>query len=763
MKSKSLLLLLGSYLSVVCAWGQTYNVSIPNSSTGYTAFSDQLTLNPSDLNDTALGQALSTLAKILTWDVTSQSFVVQTKSASGKWTRNPTLSVGEGFYCIPSGTGISVPFTGTASATPTPIASFSIYPPTANYYLLGSQTYTATPPNAKYTYFDITGFTAPPAGVSLFRAKTSVFANTPVFSAPFTSPKDWNEYQYNGTSWSPSVPKINLGEAVWIGPRPCQLEGTVTDNNGNPVPNCEVSLSDGQFAFTDANGNYSFSIGSIITSYTVSVFPPCGWTIANDSQFVTPGNCPTMVPAFVLTPETGGNPKKSDLAVVVVYVNNNTRSSPYPCPNNTGSYFVYYYNKCGPTVNAGKATLQVALSSYVQYGTFATPGTPSWSQTPPASGGPATPGIGTTPLVTGNTLNFTLGKLPAGAVGEIQIPVQVSASVITTSGSATVVQTTATISPVATDAHPADNVFTCSRPARCAADPNSKIVEPEGCGPTGLINSQPLTYTIQFENDGSAPAFQVVVTDQLDPGLDPSTLQILGASANYDFNLTGNQMTFTFPNINLSDVDDDPAGSTGFISYQVQPLAGLADGTMITNEASIVFDENPPVLTDTTTNTITSTPMPSAGFTVTPAVGSADATNNFTYTGGSAGATFFWDFGPDAIPPTSTDMNPSDIVFPPNGLTTVNLQVSADGCTSAAASYLLNVGVPILNITPTDSNQFVLSWEGDGYSLQQSSILTNPVPWQSFSQPLTQVGATYFTPPIGVSNVTTFFRLTDQP
>jgi hypothetical protein len=319
------------------------------------------------------------------------------------------------------------------------------------------------------------------------------------------------------------------------------------------------------------------------------------------------------------------------------------------------------------------------------------------------------------------------------------------------------------IYPLATDAYPIDNQYILSTLARCSFDPNDKAVVPAGCGPAGLVNNQPLTYTVQFQNLGSAPAFSVVVTDLLDPSLDPSTLKILGASASYVFNLNGNQMTWTFPNINLPDATDNPPGSHGFISYQVQPLAGLADGTVITNQASIVFDKNPPVLTAITTNTITSATLASASFTVTPRQGSANHTNDFTYTGGTAGAEFYWDFGPNAIPPTSSDMNPSGVVFPADGLSGVTLQVSSGDCTDTSASYLLSVGEPTLNIAPAGTNQFVLSWKGDGYKLQQSSTLSSPVPWQTMSPSLTQVGATYFTPPITTSNATTFFRLTDQP
>lgn len=758
MKSKPLLSLLGFCLSALCAWGQTtytYNLAnVPGGPVGYTMFGSQLNLNPGDLESSPLGMSLSRLAKVYTWSPVTQTFTTSTKLINGSWNIDPVLTTGQGFYCTdPNGTGLNnVPFTGTANASPTPISPFT---PDTMFYLLTSQDYISG--QSLYQYSDITGYPTPlTPGVSLFRAKTSLLGiPAGVISTPFTSLGDWNEYWYDGTQWNPSTPSINVGEAVWIGPTICSIQGTATDNNGNPLPGWEVSPSPASIGYgmpilTDANGNYRISATSIGTQYTITLIPPCGWSTVVGSQTVTLA-CPvTTAPPLVAMLNGAG---AQDLAVTVTYVPDPGNHT-YPCPNDTGSYYVYYQNKCGATVPAGAASLQVTLSSYATYG-YIGANTPMWTETPPVGGAPST-GFNQS----GNTLNWNLGPLPVGQVGVIRIPVQVSALV--TKG--TVMSTTATISPPNTGGNLQDNAFTFTRQTRCSHDPNSKLVEPAGCGPTGLVNgSQPLTYTVQFQNDGTAPAFQVVVTDQLDPSLDPSTLKLLGASANYIFSLNGRQMTWTFPNIYLDYAADNVQASYGLISYEAQPLSGLADGTVITNQASIVFDENPPVLTDITTNTITSATLPSASFTVTPVLGSADSANNFTYTGGTAGATFYWDFGPNSIPPTSTDMNPSDVIIPTKGLNTVNLQVSTGDCTTAATSYLINVGRPVLNIASAGSNQFVLSWQGDGYSLQQTSILTNPVPWQTINPPLTQVGATYFTPPIGVSNVTTFFRLTDHP
>lgn len=763
MKSKPILSLVGLCLSVVCAWGtETYYVNV---APGYSLIGNQLDLSPNDLPNTMLGQMLPTKSQVQEWNGTS--FNLSTKLL-GAWS-DPSMTItrGQGFFCkVPPSAGtFSIPFTGTKSIIPTAILPFS---PTTAWYLLGSQTYDPTL-GAKYNYYDITGYSTPAAGASLYRSKYAVPGSNPTVSSPIDAPLSWNEYTYDGT-WHPFEPEIVLGEGVWIGPSTgnggaCELKGTVTDGSGKALPNWEISLSDGQYTFTDANGNYRFAVSS--GEYTVTQIPPCGWATLTDPQGATV-NCPgpvVQVPPFRAIPN--GINTGPDLAVIVIYVPDPGKGN-YPCAMDTGYYSVHYYNKCGGVVVAG-STLTVILPQEVTYGTIMNPGSPSWTQTKPVGGSDATLSSIITPptLIPPTTLSWTLGALPPSAIGEIRIPVQVEAVGLLPGpgpNNWTHLWVIGTINlPAGADSNPGDNFSKTQVPAKCSFDPNDKTVVPAGCGPTGLINgNQPLTYTVQFQNLGSAPAFDVVVTDQLDPSLDPSTLKILGTSHHYVFQLNGNQMTWTFPDIYLPDATEDAPGSHGFFIYQAQLLPGLPDGTVITNQASVFFDKNPPVLTAITTNTITSDTLPAATFTATPQPGSAGHTIDFTYTGGTAGATFLWDFGTDATPPTSTDMNPSGVVFPTDGLRTMNLQVFSGDCTATPASYLLSVGQPRLNIASIAGNQVVLSWQGDAYSLQEAGTLSAPILWQSISPTLTQVGATYFAS-LNVTNAMMFYRLTDQP
>jgi hypothetical protein len=66
----------------------------------------------------------------------------------------------------------------------------------------------------------------------------------------------------------------------------------------------------------------------------------------------------------------------------------------------------------------------------------------------------------------------------------------------------------------------------------------------------------------------------------------------------------GGVVTFTFNNINLPAEMNDAQRSNGMLTYTIKTKHNLALGTQFTNSASIYFDFNAPVVTNTTINTI---------------------------------------------------------------------------------------------------------------------------------------------------------------
>lgn len=185
---------------------------------------------------------------------------------------------------------------------------------------------------------------------------------------------------------------------------------------------------------------------------------------------------------------------------------------------------------------------------------------------------------------------------------------------------------------------------------RASADPN-ELTGPLGPGSPGWVSGQlPLSYAISFENESTAtvPAQQVVVTDQLTANLSMSTLALTSISipgvsvpipptfnpavgldeittnvdlrpaqtlfVNIDAKLNPSTrvLTWKFTSIDPSTGQPPldpmagflPPGADGGISFTIKPKQGLATGAQITNQGSVVFDANPPISTNTWSNTL---------------------------------------------------------------------------------------------------------------------------------------------------------------
>jgi hypothetical protein len=140
----------------------------------------------------------------------------------------------------------------------------------------------------------------------------------------------------------------------------------------------------------------------------------------------------------------------------------------------------------------------------------------------------------------------------------------------------------------------------------CSYDPNDKQVSPLGVGAEGFIeNTEKLQYMVRFQNTGSVAATFIHVLDVLDADLDILSLNVVAASHAMELSISGDRtLDFFFDNINLPDSTSDLAGSSGFVIYEIDMLPGLSSGTEIENTASIYFDFNSPVITNTTLNTI---------------------------------------------------------------------------------------------------------------------------------------------------------------
>ena len=147
------------------------------------------------------------------------------------------------------------------------------------------------------------------------------------------------------------------------------------------------------------------------------------------------------------------------------------------------------------------------------------------------------------------------------------------------------------------------------QPIRNSYDPNDKQVEPRGISREGNIEPGTwLSYKIRFMNKGSDTAYIVRITDTLPEHVDLSTLRLGASSHLYTPKLSGRGrpvLTFEMAAINLP--DSGRSGSdkaAGFVSFRIRTDKAAPLGTRIENKASIYFDFNPAVVTNTTQNTL---------------------------------------------------------------------------------------------------------------------------------------------------------------
>jgi len=164
------------------------------------------------------------------------------------------------------------------------------------------------------------------------------------------------------------------------------------------------------------------------------------------------------------------------------------------------------------------------------------------------------------------------------------------------------VTNTVDIELLAGDVLPLNNTSSLTQTIVGSYDPND-ITEKHG---EDIVHStfttdDYLTYTIRFENTGTANAINIRVEDILDEKLDESTLKMVDASHTYSLERVGKNLEWNFFAIDLppsEDVEDSPIGH-GFITFKIKPFPDYAIGDIIPNTAEIYFDFNPAIITNT--------------------------------------------------------------------------------------------------------------------------------------------------------------------
>jgi len=205
--------------------------------------------------------------------------------------------------------------------------------------------------------------------------------------------------------------------------------------------------------------------------------------------------------------------------------------------------------------------------------------------------------------ITGNRLVWNFKDLSAQAKGQILVV----ATMPDFTHLGDTLQTISSINIANQDLDLSNNTSSLDQVLVGSCDPNDKEVA-QGTGDKNyVLHNSLLEYTIHFQNTGTDTAYVVNIADTINANLDLGTLQITGSSHTVSTQIKdARTVIFSFNKINLPPVTTNETASNGYIKYSIKPITGLADNTEVTNTASIYFDYNPAVVTNTVSNAFVS-------------------------------------------------------------------------------------------------------------------------------------------------------------
>ncbi|ESU25327.1 hypothetical protein FLJC2902T_31350 [Flavobacterium limnosediminis JC2902] len=202
-----------------------------------------------------------------------------------------------------------------------------------------------------------------------------------------------------------------------------------------------------------------------------------------------------------------------------------------------------------------------------------------------------------------NNLSWNFTNLQSFETREIMLTMNVNSPMETPAvNGGDVLNYTATITSVATDETPNDNTLAFNQTVVNSFDPNDKTCLQGATIAPGEVGKY-VHYMIRFENNGTANAQNIVVKDMIDTNnFDINSLVPIKGSHSFVTNISsGNKVDFIFENINLP---FDNANNDGFVAFKIKTKPTLVVGNTFSNSASIYFDYNFPIVTNTATTTI---------------------------------------------------------------------------------------------------------------------------------------------------------------
>jgi hypothetical protein len=351
------------------------------------------------------------------------------------------------------------------------------------------------------------------------------------------------------------------------------------DNNNNGCdtldivyPNLKFNITNGTNSgslISNITGNYSIPVQAGTHTITPVLENPTYFTASPSAVSVTfPTQASPITQNFCVT----ANGVHPDLELVVLPINRAR-------PGFDATYKIICKNK-GNTTQSG--TVNLAFNDAVLDLVLANPAVTSQ---------------------TVNNLSWAFSNLLPFETREILVTLNLNSPLETPAvNSGYVLNYTATITSAATDDLPNDNTFTYNQTVVNSFDPNDKTCL-EGATITPSKVGDYVHYMIRFENNGTANAQNIVVKDMIDTAkFDINSIVPMKGSHSFVTNITtGNKVEFIFENINLP---FDDANNDGYVAFKIKTKSTLVLGNTFTNNASIYFDYNFPIVTNTATTTI---------------------------------------------------------------------------------------------------------------------------------------------------------------
>ncbi|RZJ73001.1 T9SS type A sorting domain-containing protein [Flavobacterium sp.] len=156
----------------------------------------------------------------------------------------------------------------------------------------------------------------------------------------------------------------------------------------------------------------------------------------------------------------------------------------------------------------------------------------------------------------------------------------------------------------AADETMSDNNDTCLKAVANSFDPNDKQVSQGDIVLLGQTLTDGLTYTIRFQNTGTANAQSVVITDFINGDFNLASIRPIASSHAFKMRRKDNLVEFWFEEIDLPYESANEPASHGFVTYTVKSNQAFDLFSVYENTANIYFDYNLPIVTNTTQTTV---------------------------------------------------------------------------------------------------------------------------------------------------------------